>query len=173
LETRSLSGGGVSPSLPPPPFLGRLRFVDLVGCFGKPTSRPSCTLMSPPTSPSPRKARRCSSCRCHPEVSRVQYQLLSVLSLRLHNLSLVAEVLSIPKNMKILAVPVFELYDNSARSVPVPLAFVSLFWSSSYLVFRLLLRRRYGPQLACLPHLLSRYNFVMVGNDGKATQQYT
>ncbi|KAL7414510.1 Cleavage/polyadenylation specificity factor subunit 5 [Mrakia frigida] len=48
------------------------------------------------------------------------------------------KVLSIPKNMKILAVPIFELYDNSAR---------------------------YGPQLACLPHLLSRYNFVFMGNE--------
>lgn len=28
-----------------------------------------------------------------------------------------AEVLSVPKNMKLLAVPLFELYDNSARRV--------------------------------------------------------
>jgi len=34
--------------------------------------------------------------------------------------------------MKLLAVPLFELYDNSAR---------------------------YGPQLAALPHLLSRFIF--------------
>ncbi|ORX80343.1 cleavage and polyadenylation specific factor 5 [Anaeromyces robustus] len=40
---------------------------------------------------------------------------------------------SVPKNMKILAVPLFELYDNSVR---------------------------YGPQLAALPHLLSRFNYV-------------
>ncbi|OUM66519.1 hypothetical protein PIROE2DRAFT_40720, partial [Piromyces sp. E2] len=40
---------------------------------------------------------------------------------------------SVPKNMKLLAVPLFELYDNSAR---------------------------YGPQLAALPHLLSRFNYV-------------
>lgn len=45
------------------------------------------------------------------------------------------EVLSVPKNMKLLAVPLFELYDNTAR---------------------------YGPQLSAIPHLLSRYNFEMV-----------
>lgn len=39
------------------------------------------------------------------------------------------EVLAVPKNMKLLAIPLFELYDNSAR---------------------------YGPQLSALPHLLSR-----------------
>ncbi|KAJ3300630.1 hypothetical protein HK104_009287 [Borealophlyctis nickersoniae] len=44
-----------------------------------------------------------------------------------------AELLSVPKNMKLLAVPLFELYDNAAR---------------------------YGPQLSALPHLLSRFNFV-------------
>ncbi|SNX82045.1 probable CF25 - polyadenylation factor [Melanopsichium pennsylvanicum] len=42
-------------------------------------------------------------------------------------------VLAVPKNMKLLAVPLFELYDNS---------------------------QRYGPQLAAIPHLLSRYNFI-------------
>jgi len=49
------------------------------------------------------------------------------------------EVLSVPKNMKLLAVPLFELYDNTAR---------------------------YGPQLAAIPHLLSRYNFEFVDDDG-------
>jgi cleavage and polyadenylation specificity factor subunit 5 len=44
-------------------------------------------------------------------------------------------VLSVPKNMKLLAVPLFELYDNTAR---------------------------YGPQLSAIPHLLSRYNFEFV-----------
>jgi cleavage and polyadenylation specificity factor subunit 5 len=47
----------------------------------------------------------------------------------------VVEVLSVPKNMKLLAVPLFELYDNTAR---------------------------YGPQLSAIPHLLSRYNFEFV-----------
>lgn len=46
-----------------------------------------------------------------------------------------AEVLSVPKNMKLLAVPLFELYDNN---------------------------QRYGPQLSSIPHLLSRYNFEFV-----------
>ncbi len=41
--------------------------------------------------------------------------------------------------MKLLAVPLFELYDNTAR---------------------------YGPQLSAIPHLLSRYNFQFVDEDG-------
>ena len=41
--------------------------------------------------------------------------------------------------MKLLAVPLFELYDNTAR---------------------------YGPQLAAIPHLLSRYNFEFVDEEG-------
>lgn len=44
-----------------------------------------------------------------------------------------------PKNMKLLAVPLFELYDNTAR---------------------------YGPQLSAIPHLLSRYNFEFVDEGG-------
>lgn len=50
------------------------------------------------------------------------------------------EVLSVPKNMKLLAVPLFELYDNTAR---------------------------YGPQLSAIPHLLSRYNFEFVDENDK------
>lgn len=49
------------------------------------------------------------------------------------------EVLSVPKNMKLLAVPLFELYDNTAR---------------------------YGPQLSAIPHILSRYNFEFVDEGG-------
>lgn len=41
--------------------------------------------------------------------------------------------------MKLLAVPLFELYDNTAR---------------------------YGPQLSAIPHLLSRYNFEFVDEKG-------
>lgn len=44
-----------------------------------------------------------------------------------------AEVLAVPKNMKLLAIPLFELYDNAAR---------------------------YGPQLSAIPHLLSRCVFI-------------
>lgn len=44
-----------------------------------------------------------------------------------------------PKNMKLLAVPLFELYDNTAR---------------------------YGPQLSAIPHLLSRYNFEFIDENG-------
>ncbi|KAF3806402.1 Pre-mRNA cleavage factor Im 25 kDa subunit 2, partial [Colletotrichum gloeosporioides] len=50
-----------------------------------------------------------------------------------------SKVLSVPKNMKLLAVPLFELYDNTAR---------------------------YGPQLSAIPHLLSRYNFEFVDENG-------
>ncbi|KAI4167743.1 MAG: hypothetical protein LQ346_009071, partial [Caloplaca aetnensis] len=50
-----------------------------------------------------------------------------------------SKVLSVPKNMKLLAVPLFELYDNTAR---------------------------YGPQLSAIPHLLSRYRFEFVDDDG-------
>lgn len=50
------------------------------------------------------------------------------------------EVLSVPKNMKLLAVPLFELYDNT---------------------------QRYGPQLSAIPHLLSRYNFEFVNENGE------
>jgi len=49
------------------------------------------------------------------------------------------EVLSVPKNMKLLAVPLFELYDNA---------------------------QRYGPQLSAIPHLLSKYNFEYVDEAG-------
>ena len=45
-------------------------------------------------------------------------------------LLLAIEVLAVPKNMKLLAIPLFELYDNAAR---------------------------YGPQLSAIPHLLSRW----------------
>lgn len=51
-----------------------------------------------------------------------------------------SKVLSVPKNMKLLAVPLFELYDNT---------------------------QRYGPQLAAIPHLLSRYNFEFVNENGE------
>jgi len=58
---------------------------------------------------------------------------------RTPNVDSVTEVLSVPKNMKLLAVPLFELYDNTAR---------------------------YGPQLSAIPHLLSRYNFEFVDEQG-------
>lgn len=56
----------------------------------------------------------------------------------------VTEILSVPKNMKLLAVPLFELYNNDPR---------------------------YGPQLAAIPHLLSRYNFEFVDENGKVVAQ--
>lgn len=56
----------------------------------------------------------------------------------------ISEVLSVPKNMKLLAVPLFELYDNT---------------------------QRYGPQLSAIPHLLSRYNFEFVDEEGNVSAQ--
>lgn len=50
-----------------------------------------------------------------------------------------AKVLSVPKNMKLLAVPLFELYDNTAR---------------------------YGPQLSAIPHYLSKYRWEFVDEEG-------
>jgi cleavage and polyadenylation specificity factor subunit 5 len=44
--------------------------------------------------------------------------------------------------MKLLAVPLFELYDNTGR---------------------------YGPQLSAIPHLLSRYNFEFVDDAGNVS----
>ncbi|GAA5898948.1 cleavage and polyadenylation specificity factor subunit 5 [Sporobolomyces salmoneus] len=44
-----------------------------------------------------------------------------------------SQVLTVPRNMKLIALPLFELYDNAVR---------------------------YGPQLAAIPHLLSRINFI-------------
>ncbi|KAI5476826.1 hypothetical protein MNV49_007122 [Pseudohyphozyma bogoriensis] len=42
-------------------------------------------------------------------------------------------VLAVPQNMKLVAVPLFELYDNAVR---------------------------YGPLLSAVPHLLSKYEFI-------------
>ena len=53
------------------------------------------------------------------------------------------KVLSVPKNMKLLAVPLYELYDNTAR---------------------------YGPQLSAIPHYLSRYRFEFVDAEGNITR---
>ncbi|KAK5111437.1 hypothetical protein LTR62_004889 [Meristemomyces frigidus] len=50
------------------------------------------------------------------------------------------KVLSVPKNMKLLAVPLFELYDNS---------------------------QRYGPQLSAIPHYLSRFRWEFVDEGGE------
>jgi cleavage and polyadenylation specificity factor subunit 5 len=51
-----------------------------------------------------------------------------------------SRVLSVPKNMKLLAVPLFELYDNT---------------------------QRYGPQLSAIPHYLSRFRWEFVDEEGK------
>ncbi|EMR08281.1 hypothetical protein T552_03413 [Pneumocystis carinii B80] len=54
------------------------------------------------------------------------------------------KVLAVPKNMKLLAVPLFELYDNSAR---------------------------YGPQLAAIPQYLAKYNFEFVDSNDRVIVQ--
>jgi len=64
------------------------------------------------------------------------------------------EVLAVPKNMKLLAIPLFELYDNAARCVFLDDTHV---FSRRHLCIFMI---RYGPQLSAIPHLLSRYNFI-------------
>ena len=66
---------------------------------------------SPHTSLSRRNARSCSWFRCQSEVS---WEYVAVMTC-VHKHS--AEVLAVPKNMKLLAIPLFELYDNAARLV--------------------------------------------------------
>ncbi|QIX02437.1 hypothetical protein AMS68_007954 [Peltaster fructicola] len=51
-----------------------------------------------------------------------------------------SRVLSVPKNMKLLAVPLFELYDNP---------------------------NRYGPQLSAIPHYMSRFRWEFEDEDGR------
>lgn len=53
------------------------------------------------------------------------------------------KILCVPKNMKLLAVPLFELYDNTAR---------------------------FGPQLSAIPHYLSRYRFEFVDEQGRISR---
>lgn len=75
-------------------------------------------------------------------------------------------VLSVPKNMKLLAIPLFELYDNSVRCVTLQshttckTCWEDLLPPLHWLANVIDCTRRYGPQLAALPHLLSRYNFI-------------
>lgn len=55
------------------------------------------------------------------------------------------KVLAVPKNMKLLAVPLFELYDNPGR---------------------------YGVQLSSIPLYLARYNFEFVDSDDNIISTY-
>lgn len=69
----------------------------------------------------------------------VPWHRVTLVSLHLEQkLTWETEILSVPKNMKLLAVPLYELYDNV---------------------------QRYGPQLSAIPHLLSRYNFEFVDEE--------
>jgi cleavage and polyadenylation specificity factor subunit 5 len=74
------------------------------------------------------------------QLPRQSEYFLSIPTIVSAGLIIVTEVLSVPKNMKLLAVPLFELYDNTAR---------------------------YGPQLSAIPHLLSRYNFEFIDENGQ------
>ena len=61
-----------------------------------------------------RRPKSSSSSKCLKRVS-------TILSDRLYFLTLSPEVLAVPKNMKLLAIPLFELYDNAARyALPEP-----------------------------------------------------
>ena len=95
---------------------------------------------------------------------------------------LMVEMLSVPKNMKLLAVPLFELYDNTARYGPqlsVPSPRPCPFspppgpWPLSPLP-----RPLSSPSVPCvtplfprlslqqaIPHLLSRYNFEFLDEE--------
>lgn len=84
-----------------------------------------------PTSQNQRKRKCCFLFTCRLTVSSIHHRLLHLTDIG--TLSHFIEVLSVPKNMKLLAVPLFELYDNATR---------------------------YGGQLSAIPHLLSRYDFA-------------
>ncbi|SCV68551.1 BQ2448_672 [Microbotryum intermedium] len=67
------------------------------------------------------------------------------------------KVFTVPSNMKLIAIPLLELYDNAVRLVLVSIVTVG---SPVMLTPRHSLQRlRYGPLLAAVPHLLSKYRF--------------
>ena len=89
--------------------------------FDAPRSTHSYQLISP----SQKNAKSYSLCRCLNEV-RLCLTWRSIflgcsrdLFLTSAPISVRVEVLAVPKNMKLLAIPLFELYDNAARCVPI------------------------------------------------------
>jgi hypothetical protein len=66
------------------------------------------------TLPNLKNARSCSSCRCQSAVCPCPCPVFRITG-HTHMISYAAEVLAVPKNMKLLAIPLFELYDNAAR----------------------------------------------------------
>jgi len=54
------------------------------------------------------------------------------------------KVIAVPKNLKFLAIPFYELYENA---------------------------QAYGPQLAALPHYLARYRFEYVDENGNVVAE--
>jgi len=55
-----------------------------------------------------------------------------------------SKVIAVPKNLKFLAVPFYELYENA---------------------------QAFGPQLAALPHYLARYRFEYVDDNGNVVAE--
>jgi hypothetical protein len=65
------------------------------------------------TSPNLKSAKNFSSCKCPNVVRRFPDGMCSWTSAHVYLFTV--EVLAVPKNMKLLAIPLFELYDNAAR----------------------------------------------------------
>jgi hypothetical protein len=63
---------------------------------------------------------------------------------RVHLSNFLTEIIAVPKNLKFLAIPLYELYENA---------------------------QVYGPQLAALPHYLARYRFEYVNDKGEVVAQ--
>lgn len=78
-----------------------------------------------------------------------------------------SRVLSVPKNMKLLAVPLFELYDNTARYGPQYVASPVL--PPIHAPWKWTQEAHPRGRLSAIPHLLSRYNFEFVDEDGMVT----
>ncbi|SGY33790.1 BQ5605_C002g01548 [Microbotryum silenes-dioicae] len=67
------------------------------------------------------------------------------------------KVFTVPSNMKLIAIPLLELYDNAVRSVPASIGCPFLHDADLQWAYQCALR--YGPLLAAVPHLLSKYRF--------------
>ncbi|KAB5525469.1 hypothetical protein DKX38_023218 [Salix brachista] len=76
------------------------------------------------------------------------------------------EYFAVPKNLKLLAVPLFELYDNVqgnglTNSETEDLALMSCMHVKSD-VLAWMMHRRYGPVISTIPQQLSRFQFNMI-----------
>ena len=77
------------------------------------------------------------------------------------------EYFAVPKNLKLLAVPLFELYDN------VQVLFFCNIFPDTVSTFNnrltpnrviLFLEQRYGPVISTIPQQLSRFHFNMISS---------